>query len=353
MDKTKTVIEWDYATAYELFLSLSVLHEPDYYGIRASWAAGIRSRIPAPERKLLEEVIPYLGAPLLWVRNLPAPKDSLPALRAIEQIPPAERLGSLFRWQCAEEDPLCQTMQRIMENHAWQESDLHILQEKWEGKERKPAQPNALQRYLDWWTRPEEFGEAYLSALQAYYTAFFAEEEKRIDPVLRAGLAKAQNLAQTLPLNELMTELSQGLHFEEKEQPPSILFAPVYWTTPLVALLYQKDSLLFLFGARPPEMSAIPGELVPDSLLRSLKALADPTRLKILHYLTQEEMTPSALARRLNLRAPTVTHHLAELRRAGLVNLTLRGQEKLYRTRREALPHLHTALEHFLAGKDA
>ena len=101
-------------------------------------------------------------------------------------------------------------------------------------------------------------------------------------------------------------------------------------------------------------MSAIPGELVPDGLLISLKALADPTRLKILCYLNQEELTPSELSRRLNLRAPTVTHHLKELRLAGLVNLTLHGQEKLYRARLEALDAMQGDLKEFLktsAGK--
>ena len=58
------VIEWDFGTAYELFVSLHVLHEPEYFGLRASWAAGVRSRIPAAERKLLEDVYPIAGVPL-------------------------------------------------------------------------------------------------------------------------------------------------------------------------------------------------------------------------------------------------------------------------------------------------
>jgi DNA-binding transcriptional ArsR family regulator len=106
--------------------------------------------------------------------------------------------------------------------------------------------------------------------------------------------------------------------------------------------------MLFLFGARPANMSAIPGELVPDGLLRSLKSLADPTRLKILYYLSQEELTPSKLAQRLHLRAPTLTHHLSDLRLAGLVNLTIKGQEKFYTTRFEAIDTTHTTLKAFL-----
>ncbi|HAX68574.1 MAG TPA: hypothetical protein DCY14_03120, partial [Anaerolineae bacterium] len=72
-------IVWDFGTAYELFVSLHVLHEPDYFGIRPSYAAGVRSRIPAAERKLLEEVFPITGVPLKWLSTLPAPKDAISA----------------------------------------------------------------------------------------------------------------------------------------------------------------------------------------------------------------------------------------------------------------------------------
>ena len=77
---------WEMGTGYELFISLTVLHGPEYYGVRASWAAGIRSRIPAPERKFLEEVVPFLPFPLGWVHNLPEPRDSISALWALRQI---------------------------------------------------------------------------------------------------------------------------------------------------------------------------------------------------------------------------------------------------------------------------
>jgi DNA-binding transcriptional ArsR family regulator len=130
-----------------------------------------------------------------------------------------------------------------------------------------------------------------------------------------------------------------------------LILVPAYWSTPLVHLdELGSDQKIFLFGARPSTMSAIPGELVPDGLLIALKALADPTRLRILRYLVEQELTPSELARRLNLRAPTVTHHLKELRLAGLINLTLRGQEKLYRARLGALDSIHADLKGFLKG---
>jgi DNA-binding transcriptional ArsR family regulator len=149
--------------------------------------------------------------------------------------------------------------------------------------------------------------------------------------------------------SELLTELSQGVKFADGLLEKELILAPAYWTTPLV--IYRdldENRTLILFGARPAHMSDIPGELVPDDLLRKLKALADPTRLKILRYLSQEELMPSELARRLHLRAPTVTHHLSELRLAGLVNLRLQGQEKRYTARQEALRAAFESLHTFL-----
>ncbi|PWH12525.1 MAG: hypothetical protein DDG60_12730 [Anaerolineae bacterium] len=346
----QATIGWDFGTAYELFISLHVLHDPDYYGIRASWAAGIRSRIPPAERKLLEDIIPFVWWPLAWVHKLPAPKDAQAALSAIEHLPASIRMSELFELERRKESEAAQILSRIATRRAWEASDIALFENDRRKQGRKDVRPGALQRYFDWWTRPEAFGESFLAALQAYYTAFFQEEEKRITPVMQAGLAKARALAETLSVSDLVTELSQGVRFEAQDfQPQEIIIAPTYWPTPLIILeKLSPTQLLFLFGARPADMSAIPGELVPDSLLRALKALADPTRLKILNYLTQESLTPSQLARRLNLRAPTVTHHLAELRLSGLVHLTLRGQEKIYRARREALHSTFESLEHFL-----
>ncbi|MBR2566801.1 MAG: metalloregulator ArsR/SmtB family transcription factor [Paenibacillus sp.] len=49
------------------------------------------------------------------------------------------------------------------------------------------------------------------------------------------------------------------------------------------------------------------------------KALADPTRLRMLLLLSEGELHGQALAERLNLSQPTVTHHAAKLRGAALI----------------------------------
>jgi DNA-binding transcriptional ArsR family regulator len=341
-----TELLWDASTAYELFVSLHVLHQPEYYGLRASWAAGIRSRIPAAERKFLEEVIPFVGFPLDWVYTLPSPKDAISVLWALKQIPPEERLKTLIDIDHWHEGKYQAVLLRTLEKRKWDDHDLAEINSEMTGK--KGHEEKGMADFLDWWVRPEEAGNMLLSGLQAYHQSFFAEEEKRVAPVLEAGLKNAQHLAQKMSVPDLIVELSQGVHATEKIRK-QLLLIPAYWTTPLVLLENIDDQrTVFLFGARPATMSATPGELVPDGLLRSLKALSDSTRLKILFYLSKEELTPSELSRRLHLRAPTVTHHLSELRLAGLVNLTAKGQEKYYSTRREALQTAFANLETFL-----
>ena len=353
-----TRIEWEFGTAYELFISLHVFHQPDYYGIRPSWAAGVRSRIPATERKLLEEVYPFIGLPLPWIYSLPAPKDSISALWALKQIPPGKRMIQLLRLDqphqhsTAEEtdkyNRARETLLRILERGAWKPEDAEFLMKVW-GKKAPLKNKDIVERALNWWSRPVELGEGFLSGLQHYYQGFFEQEEKRIAPVLQAGLARAQELASRMTIEELLTELSQGVRFGEEVRAQKFIIGPAFWTTPLVFFDHlDRDTMLLLFGARPAEMPAIPGEKLPDGLVRSLKALADPTRLKILYYLSHESLSPSELARRLHLRAPTVTHHLSELRLASLVELTIHHDEKRYAIRKQALDSTFGNLKSFL-----
>jgi DNA-binding transcriptional ArsR family regulator len=56
-----------------------------------------------------------------------------------------------------------------------------------------------------------------------------------------------------------------------------------------------------------------------DELVRFYKALADPTRLRIVGLLVERPMYGQELAAALGVKAPTVSHHLGELRAAGLL----------------------------------
>jgi DNA-binding transcriptional ArsR family regulator len=353
-------ITWDIGTAYDLFISLYTLHHPDEFGLRGSWAAGVRSRLPNEEREFLQDVQNLIHWPIGWVYQLPAPKDAHTAINTLANMPAADRLAVLALHEMAETEYVA-ILNTISERGQWQEAEaqalLTLMIEEQGGNVSKKKQ-NLFKKYVDsllqWWLRPEEFGELYLSALQSYYEVFFAEDEKRIRPALEEAVARAQKLAEELSIPALLEAISQGVQFEQAPDVAELVLAPSFWSSPL--LIYgprTPERLLLVFGGRPSSASMVPGDVISDALFQALKALADPTRLRILRYLMAEPMTPAELARRLRLRAPTVVHHLHTLRLARLVYLTISHDGKRYQARREAINETYAMLDAFLGIADS
>jgi ArsR family transcriptional regulator len=64
----------------------------------------------------------------------------------------------------------------------------------------------------------------------------------------------------------------------------------------------------------------------PNKLSPIFKALSDPTRLRLLNLLCEGEVCVCFLSEALKLVQPTVSRHLAYLKRAGLVSARREGQ---------------------------
>jgi DNA-binding transcriptional ArsR family regulator len=349
----KPLVRWSLGTAYDLFASLNVLHHPERFGLRASWAAGVRSRLTPSQRSTLDEAQNlFFNSPIAWVSGLPEPRDAETVLTILEEIEPADRLTTLA-YHADVLPKLLEMLGNVKTRGSWNQKDLDQLQTYYPLKENPPSTDDLITA-LSWWSRAEEFGERYLEALQEYVLVFFAEEERRIRSYLHAAIDQAQQLAEQLDFPQLMLELSQGVKIAVFEEADEVMFAPSYWITPLV--MYDTKipkHWMVLFGARPAEVALVPGEMIPDAMLRALKALSDPTRLLILRYLSDEPQTPSQLVRKLRLRAPTVTHHLRALRLAGLVYVSLdKEQEKRYTVREAAVAVTFESINRFLANKN-
>ena len=72
-------------------------------------------------------------------------------------------------------------------------------------------------------------------------------------------------------------------------------------------------------------------------LLQFFKVLADETRLKLLGLLANNERSVEELAALLQLRAPTISHHLFKLKELNLVHMRSDGNIHYYRLNTEAL----------------
>ena len=93
------------------------------------------------------------------------------------------------------------------------------------------------------------------------------------------------------------------------------------------------------------------GPMSDDDALRvalRLKALADPARVKIMSLLFSSsagEENSGELAAVLKLTESTVSHHLSQLRKAGLVESDRRGMNVYHRPHRDAMAALCVVLD--------
>jgi ArsR family transcriptional regulator len=89
------------------------------------------------------------------------------------------------------------------------------------------------------------------------------------------------------------------------------------------------------------------------SLDRTLPAIADPTRRRILGALKQRDPNSAGrnkglcagdVEQRVRLSQPTISHHMAILTKAGLVEVVKQGQWRWYRRNEKALRRLVKSL---------
>ncbi len=360
---SRTKIEWDWGTAYDFFISYMVLANPKQFGLRSAWASGMRARLQPANRDVLDTSLLLVKTAGPWLHTLPTPKDVQHSLRALDEVPAAERLPALLL--CSDDRSECSPTQRLLlhiaDQGTWTREEFNQLRSaessRSSGHDMRISERD-LTSMLDAWANAEAFGEQYLDALRNYHDVFFAEEERRLTPKLESALERAKTRAKEVPFADLIEELSQGLRFEGAVDLDVLILVPSYWISPFVQTVdLGKGRGMWTFGSRPAQDSIVPGDPVPDALRASLKALADPTRLRILRYLSREPMTTSDLTKRLRLRMPTVMHHLSALRLAGLVSIHMDAKEKgsrqRYGTRTEGLDATMQSLKQFIEDEQA
>jgi hypothetical protein len=75
-------------------------------------------------------------------------------------------------------------------------------------------------------------------------------------------------------------------------------------------------------------------------VLQFFKVLSDESRLRLVGVLADRDATVDELAAALDLRAPTVSHHLGRLKELDLVRVTAEGTSRRYSLDRDALAAL-------------
>lgn len=86
-------------------------------------------------------------------------------------------------------------------------------------------------------------------------------------------------------------------------------------------------------------------------LEKTLGALSDPTRYRILELLKKRDMSAGEIGSHFDMTAPSISHHLATLKVADLVSSRRDGKEIIYSINLSVFEEVAGALVHFFKIK--
>jgi DNA-binding transcriptional ArsR family regulator len=185
-----------------------------------------------------------------------------------------------------------------------QERDLYLSRFR-----RLRESPELLQAYLDLlkavWAPIDEMWQQALPVIEQAGRHLVAQYERgrSLETLIPAG---CDILRERLP--QIVTEVESG-------QVP-FLFVPCLFFGSSMYLEFE-DLVMVGTGVSPVDIEA---RARTESVARRLKAVADPTRLAILHSLATSPSTVGELAMLFRLAQPTVSMHVKVLRQNGLVH---------------------------------
>lgn len=157
--------------------------------------------------------------------------------------------------------------------------------------------------------------------LEEYLADVFAAEVEHVSAATAAGAERAAELLGVLPTVTAIEQLTGGYTLSAELQLQRITLAPSAFIYPFMASRVDEHTkeALIVFGVKSETLLRFDRFPIDPDLVRAVKALGDPGRLKVLRLLGQGPTSGADLVALLGLSAPTVHHHLHQLRAAGLV----------------------------------
>ena len=190
--------------------------------------------------------------------------------------------------------------------------------------------------------------DAVLDVLGSWAEAF-AVVEDRVGSILKRDYDLRAGDRATLAPSELVERTTNGIRVESDPSIQRVILAPSYFARPFNYLLGGAGWRLVGYPVADDALDLDPLS-PPSAVLRLHRALGDATRLRILKLLAERDLYGTELADQLDISKPTVSHHMAQLRAAGLVTAVQAGSATYYSLRRERIHEALGDLTAFLVG---
>lgn len=197
---------------------------------------------------------------------------------------------------------------------------------------------------------PAAVQAAYVSLLPRVWELGVQPMLDRLEPHWEETIAQAESEAEGKDPKSFALSVFGG-PFARRYGPDHVfdqyLFAPTYFFSPMRVALFEPDISLITLDCRLGPWTNL---IVRKQVIEGLRAITDENRLAILRVLNMDKGFGAWVAKRLKLNPATVTHHMNQLRAAGLLQEVEGppGAAKYYRTDREALQKLIKLLQDYV-----
>ncbi len=190
--------------------------------------------------------------------------------------------------------------------------------------------------------------------LEEYLAEVFEAEVPQLSPALAGGSTRAEELLAVLPTAAAMEQLAGGYTLSTGLSLDRITLAPSVFIYPFMASRVDERAgeALIVFGVKSDAFLKFDPVPIDPDLVRAVRALADPGRLKVLRVLSRRPTAGTELVTILGLSPPTVHHHLHQLRAAGLVRQERTKGGMQYAVRRDSANALLAALARLISSPD-
>ena len=334
---------FDSRTVYDFLLSLS----PD---------AGSTEDLPAPDRRWLEtsrawlrdqvsieSLAPFVNEVPIGLAGLAGDRlditDATAFVRAIDEAD----FPTLLRVMLAEELRPGKDRETALRALDGDQDAIDTLATR-SAEHHPPEKREQVEAQL---RDPRRVIEVARQVLHAWLPRF-GEIEDRIAAMLRRDMELRAEDRETLGPVELIERTTSGIRWLSEPGVARIILAPSYFSRPYNSLFAGEDWRMFCYPIADAALDSGDPMAPPPAVVRLHRALGDDTRLRILRLLRDQDRYLTEIAQALELSKPTVKHHLALLRSAGLITVTDEGNYTYYSLRRDRLEQAGTELRAFL-----
>jgi len=337
-DAPSFAVEWDVRPAFDFLISLSSdsgttddLPAPD-----REWLKGALASLPKDVKSYLgrehqSDVLVHLGSYIVEQRDV---RTSAEVVSSIAAAKPADLFRSMAMYAAdADHEELNRALAGDREAATAVRARL------------KGPKTQALRLILD---DPAAAQEQLATVLHGW-AALFAPIESRVTSILERDVELREGDRASLSGVELVERTTGGIRFVPDPTIERVILAPSYFARPFNYLFAGSS---WRFDGYPVSDEALEVDPLspPASVLRLHRALGDAMRLRILKALAEKDLYGAELAAQLDISKPTVSHHMDQLRAAGLVTAVQAGSAVYYSLRRERVQDALTDLTRFLVG---